>query len=148
MSMFPHTVTLYTFQTETDKETIEEKLVNYITVLRGVLLDESKAANVRKSGIESADAANLYIPADVEAVDGLTQERKEYAGPMAFWESEDKTGLWTLTTGGNTFFVFGEVVEPEASIDLISLEHDTVYTVSKADHKNFGGLQHWEVGGK
>ena len=49
MSMFPHTVTLYNVSNEELPPTFEPVLTNYITVLRGVLLDESKASNVSKS---------------------------------------------------------------------------------------------------
>ncbi len=151
MSMFPHTVTIYNAHTEERPETgFVPTLTNYITILRGVLVDESKAVNVRESGLSSADAVNLYIPFDVEAVDGVTGEAKTYAGPLEFWAAADKTGLWTLSLdgeGGQTFIVRGEVVEPDMTFEAISLSHDGVYNVTKVDAKDFGGLQHWEVGG-
>lgn len=150
MSMFPHTVTIYNTYTKIDKETIKETTLNHITVLRGVLLDASKAVNVRTSGLEGADAVNLYIPFTVTAVDGETGEEQRYIGPMEFWALEDKTGFWTLSldgNGGRTFFVKGEVVEPDSDEARLSLSHDGVYNVTKIDEKDFGGLQHWEVGG-
>ena len=59
--MFPHTVTVYNTETEELSENdFEPTLVNHITVLRGVLLDASKGSNVTKSGLEGADAVNLY----------------------------------------------------------------------------------------
>lgn len=150
MSMFPHTITVYNVQREVDKTTFEETVTNYITVLKGVLLDESKGSNVRESGLVGADSANLYIPIDVDASDGVTGEPKRYVGPMEFWSAEDKSELWSFTThgdGGDTFFVRGEVVEPNMEIEKIELLHDGVYTVTKCDFKDYGGLQHWEVGG-
>lgn len=60
--MFPHTVTIYNVSQETDPATFKDVEKTYITVLRGVLLEASKAANVRQSGLEGADAVNLYIP--------------------------------------------------------------------------------------
>lgn len=146
MSMFPHTVTLYNVTTEVDED-FRETSVNHITILCGVFLDASKAVNVRTSGLEGADAVNLYIPFSVDARDGVTGEAKRYAGPLEFWQAEDKGGLWTLSTGGNTFFVKGEAVEPEASVQLIEMKYDGVYNVTKVDEKNFGELKHWEVGG-
>ena len=123
-------------------------MVNYIAVLRGVLLDESKASNVSKSGLEGADAVNLYIPADVEAVDGVTGEKKSYAGPIEFWRAEDKTGLWTLSVGRNCFFVKGEAVHPDWTVQTIEAAYDSVYDVTKVDFKDYGGeMSHWEVGG-
>ena len=146
MSMFPHTVTLYTVLTEADAD-FHETRVNHITILRGVLLDESKAANVRSSGLEGADAAELYIPFSVRAEDGVTGRPKQYTGPMEFWRAEDKSGLWTLSDGENCFFVKGVAVEPEAAVERIERMYDSVYQMTKVDRKDFGGLPHWEVGG-
>ena len=146
-SMFPHTVTLYNVQTETDPATLADRRTNHITVLRGVFLDESKAVNVRQSGLEGADAVDLYIPFPVTALDGVTGKAKRYVGPLEFWRAEDKRELWTLSTGGDTFFVKGAVVEPDAGVDLIEMKYDGVYTVTKVDNKDYGGLKHWEVGG-
>lgn len=146
--MFPHTVTVYNVSKETDQSTFEEKEVNYITILRGVLLDASKASNVRTSGLEGADAVNLYIPFSVTAVDGVTGEEKKYVGPMEFWRATDKTDIWTLSTDRSTFFIKGEAVEPDKTVSYIEMMHDGVYTVTKVDEKDFGGdMSHLEVGG-
>lgn len=152
MSMFPHTVTLYTTRTEPDKTTLKDITTNYITILRGVLLDASKAANVRASGLEGADAVNLYVPFDVEAIDGVTGESKKYIGPVDFWRLDDKSGHWTLTTRQDTWFVKGEAI-PDPSwaadkvYDIINAMYDDVYNVTKIDVKDFGSLQHFEIGG-
>lgn len=153
LSMFPHTITLYNVSVELDKITFEDKLVNHITVLKGVLVDDSKAHNVRESGLVGADAVNLYIPYDVEAVDGVTCAKKKYVPPIEFWKSDDKDGLWTLSLTGknskadsNTFFVRGEVVEPDMALERLELLYDDVYEITKVDNKDFGGLRHWEVG--
>lgn len=147
MSMFPHAVTIYNVSQETDPATLEDVSVNHITVLRGVCLQASKASNVRATGLEGADAANLYIPYEVEAVDAETGEPKEYIGPVEFWRLPDKTGYWTLSDGGDTFFVKGEVVEPDHDRQFIELAYDNVYSVTKVDDMDYGGLRHWEVGG-
>lgn len=150
MSMFPHTVTIYNTTTKVNPETLKEELVNYITILHGVLLDSSKGANVVKSGLEGADAVNLYIPFSVNAVDGVTGQDKQYISPMEFWRMEDKSGHWTLSVtghGGKTIFVKGEVVEPNLTEEQISIAFDDVYNVTKVDEKDFGNLKHFEVGG-
>lgn len=149
MSMFPHVVTLYNAETEELPETgFEPTLVNHITILRGVLLDAVKAQNVNESGLVSADSVALYIPLDVEAVDGVTGEPKQYKGPIEFWRMDDKTGYWTLSTGQNTFFVNGEAVHPDWSTQKINAIYDYVYDVNTVDFKDFGGdMSHWEVGG-
>ena len=148
MSMFPHTVTLYNVSNEELLPTFEPVLTNYITVLRGVLLDESKASNVSKSGLEGADAVNLYIPANVDAMDGVKGERKRYVGPIEFWRTEDKTGLWTLSVSRNCFFVKGEAIHPDWTVQTIEAAYDSVYDVTKVDYKDYSGdMRHWEVGG-
>lgn len=147
----PHTVTVYNVEHVEDKEfNSTEKL--YITVIRGVFLEASKAANVNKSGLVGADSVNLFIPLSATAVDGVTGIEKRYVGAMEFWRSEDKGGIWTLSTngkGGTTFFIKGEVVEPEKRTDEINMLYDEVYNVTKVDVKDFGSsdMQHIEVGG-
>jgi len=160
-TMFPHTVTVYNVAVETDKITFESKTVNHITILRGVFLDESKGVNVRESGLEGADAANLSIPFNVKAVDGVTGAGKKYMPPIEFWRAEDKTGAWTLAISnknasgdGYTFFVKGvalppEGTKPELVADVVEAGYDGVYRITKIDTKDFGSpdMQHWEVGG-
>ena len=64
----PHTVTIYNIVQEIDPTTLDEVEKVYTTILRGVMLQASKGVNVRESGLEGADAVNLYIPFSVEAV--------------------------------------------------------------------------------
>lgn len=154
VSMFPHTITVYNVEIYTDKNTFKDVLVNHITVLRGVLLDASKAVNVRESGLVGADAVNLYIPFGVEAVDGLTGEPKKYVGPLEFWRAEDKSEIWTMSIGGtkthgvdgSCFFVKGKAVHPDLDTQAIEMMYDHVYDITTIDEKDFGGLQHWEIG--
>ena len=104
----PHIVTIYNVTQETDQETFHDTQKSYITVIRGVMLQASKAVNVRESGLEGADAVNLYVPFASLAVDGVTGQEKRYVGPQEFWRAADKSGIWTLSTDGNgvtTFFV-------------------------------------------
>ena len=174
MSMFPHTVTLYQTETVIDDK-LNETTVNHITVLEGVLLIASKAANVRATGLEGADAVNLHvpfgvkavdgvtgeektyvdmwhmnlhIPFDVNAVDGVTGKAKTYVDPVEGWKKEqDKSKVWTISIG--TVFVKGRVIEPDASRTALELGYDDVYQVTKVDKIDFGSpdMQHWEVGG-
>lgn len=145
----PHTVTIYNIVQEIDPTTLDEVEKVYTTILRGVMLQASKGVNVRESGLEGADAVNLYIPFGVEAVDGTTGEPKTYIGPQAFYHAADKSGLWTLSVNGNggtTFFVKGEFVTDN---ETVALSHDDCYNLTKVDMKDFGSpdMQHWEVGG-
>lgn len=145
----PHTVTLYNSVTVLDAETFEETEQLYATILRGVLCDASKAVNVRTSGLESADAVNLYIPFTVEAVDGHSGAAKRFAKPQEFAAADDKSELWTIAIDGqngiSTFFAKGE----HADNKYIALQHDDCYNLTKIDEKDFGSspMRHWECGG-
>lgn len=146
--MFPHVVTLYNVMVEEDPSTFEEKTVNHITVLQGVLLDATKAKNVNESGLVSADAVTLYIPRDVIATDGVTGKPKEYVAPVAWWRADDRSNIWTLSPGENMFFVKGIAVHEDWSGQKIEAAYDDVYNITKVDFKGFGGeMSHWEVGG-
>lgn len=145
----PHTVTIYNVVQEIDPKTLDEVEKVYTTILRGVMLQASKAVNVRESGLESADAVNLYIPFSVKAVDGVTGKPKTYIGPQSFFKAADKSGLWTLSYNGNggmTCFVKGEFVSDNMTVVL---SHDDCYNVTKVDAMDYGSpdMQHWEVGG-
>ena len=148
----PHTVTIYNVTHETDLETFKDTRKSYVTILRGVMLQASKAANVSTSGLGSADSVNLFIPFAAIAVDGVTGQEKRYAGPHEFWSASDKSGLWTLSVDdrdGTTFFVKGEIVEPDKTVQEIEKLYDDVYKVTKVDVRDFGSteMRHWQVGG-
>ena len=147
----PHIVTVY--NAHEDLNTLKAEYV--ITVLKNVFLDIAQGANVIKSGLESADAATLFIPFAVEAVNGVTGERQEYVEPKEYERIEDKSLFWTVRSGDTSsskacFFVKGEVVEPDADFQTINGRYDHVYRVSTVDIRDFGSpeMQHWEVGGR
>lgn len=153
-TMFPHTITMYNVEIYIDKGDMNSVVINHITILRGVLLEAAKAVNVRESGLEGADAVNLYIPFDAEASDGVTGAAKKYVGPLEFWRAEDKSGIWTMSVGstkthgvdGSCFFIKGEAVHPDLDAETIEMMYNHVYDISSIDEKDFGGLQHFEVG--
>lgn len=145
----PHTVTIYNIVQEIDPTMLDEVEKVYTTILRGVMLQASKSVNVRESGLEGADAVNLYIPFSVEAVDGVTGKLKSYTGPQSFFNAADRSDLWTLSykgDGGMTCFVKGEFVSDNMTVVL---SHDDCYNVTKVDAMDYGSpdMQHWEVGG-
>lgn len=149
--MFPHTVTLYNVEKERAAADVTKKrLLNHITVLADVFLDEGAGAEIRDGGAERADTATLFIPFSATAVDGITGAAKQYVTPKAFDRLEDKSGAWTLLPGTGCFFARGRVVEPDLSFEEISKLYDSVYTVSRIAVRDFGSadLQHFEVGGK
>ena len=141
--MFPHVVTFYTITEDPETASVSTN----ITVVSGVLFDGSKGANVRASGLDGADSVNLYVPFNAVSVDGVTGEEKAYIQPRAFATALDKTGYWTMEPGV-TFFVKGEVVNPDLTFQEINRKHDNVHLITKVDTKDFGGLRHFEVGGR
>lgn len=146
----PHTVTVYNASENMDTLKNEYN----ITVLRGVFLDISKAANILRSGLESADGATLFIPFSVNAVNGVTGAEQKYLPPKEYERAESKGEFWTVRPGGSSsgkdcFFTKGEVVTDMDFQDL-NAYFDDVYRVSAVDTKDFGSpeMQHWEVSGK
>lgn len=142
----PHTVTLYNIRE--DPETFARS--TNITILRGVFLDESKASNVNRSGLEGADAANLYIPFNVSAEAVATGCKQSFVMPVVYNTADDIGAVWTLTPEDECFFVKGEIVETDQDFQYINAHHSGVYRVTKVDTKDFGtpDMRHWEVGGK
>ena len=146
----PHTVTIYNVSENPD--TLEQEY--NVTFLRGVFLDRRQAINIEKSGLQDADAATLFIPFSVEAIDAVTEAQKQYIGPKAYRQLQDVTGYWTLEPGGvssgsDTFFVKGEVVSYEG-YGKMREKYDDVYDITTVDMRDFGSedMQHWQVGAR
>lgn len=150
----PHTVTIYNVGENPD--TLEQTF--NVTFLRGVFLDRRQAANIEKSGLRDADAATLFIPFTVEAVDAVTETPKMYLGPKAYRsmeaEGEDVSGFWTLEPGGlssgaDSFFIKGEVLNYNG-YGYLRDHYDDVYDITTIDTRDFGSadMQHWQVGAR
>lgn len=167
----PHVVTLYNV-TE-DPLTLD---VSYnITILDGVFLDRSQAANIEKSGMRDADSASLFIPFSVNAfqpkqeileraiageaivglaIVGLSERRKVFVPPKAYRNLKDKSGYWTLETGGvssgvDCFFAKGVLISMEGYRHIREY-YDDVYDVTTVDTRDFGSedMRHWQVGAR
>lgn len=132
MSMFPHAATVYSFSVETDTGTMQDTAVTRITVLRGVLLEPAQGISAQGVQLASTDEAALYVPFDAEIVDGVTGEKIEL----------------DVHADGKTFFIKGENVDPEATAEELERKYRWVYQVTHVDELDFGGLPHWEIGGK
>lgn len=146
----PHTVTIY--NVGENPKTLEQEY--NITFLRGVFLDRREAANIEKSGLRDADAATLFIPFSVDAVDAVTGDKKQYISPKAYRQLENTSGYWTLESGGlgsgaDSFFVKGEIVNYLGYGKMREL-YDDVYDITTIDTRDFGSLdmQHWQVGAR
>ena len=138
----PHTVTLILAE-ELDDGTMFYNPV----ILSGVFLDLNKRSNVNSSGLADADAATLYIPFSVNP-------GKEYLPPKEYLAQEDKSGYWTLFTGGNSgpaecYFIKGAIENAAISYSDALDSYDYVYRVTTVDLRDYGRrkMQHWQVGG-
>lgn len=133
------TVTLFnrSFNAETEEETY------YQTLLDGVDLVETKGVNVSKSGMDSADAAKLFVC--------IGDVNKTYMEPKA-WDAltEDEKKNYITFHSTEDFFVKGD----QAAVDLPETDayewmrnnFDDVYKVTNID-KYEDILPHFEVGG-
>lgn len=133
------TVTLFnrSFNAETEEE------IYYPTLLEGVDLVETKGANVSKSGMDSADAAKLFVC--------IGDVNKTYMEPKA-WDAltEDEKKNYITFHSTEDFFVKGD----QAAVDLPETDayewmrnnFDDVYKVTNID-KYEDILPHFEVGG-
>ena len=133
------TVTL--FNRFYDPDTDEEKY--YPTLLENVNLVETKGANVTKSGLDSADAAKLFIDLgelskkymDLKAWDALPETEK--ANHITFHPTDD-------------FFIKGDQTSLELPKSCVyEWAHDSmgsVYKVTTVD-KYEDIMPHFEVGG-
>lgn len=143
----PHTVSLINV-IEGDDYAMRYNL----TVLHGVMLQASKRTNVNKSGLEDADAVDLFIPFSVQATDAAGRA-KRFVEPKRYAAMESRDGFWTLKSGGSSsavecFFVRGELSEPLSYSEALKT-CDHVYRVTSVDIRDFGSadMQHWQVGG-
>lgn len=133
------TVTL--FNRFYDSDTDEQKY--YPTLLENVNLVETKGANVTKSGMDSADAAKLFID-----LGGLT---KKYMEPKA-WDALPETEKPNYITFHPTddFFIKGDQTSLELPGSRVyEWAHDSmdsVYKVTTVD-KYEDIMPHFEVGG-
>ena len=133
------TVTLFnrSFNAETEEETY------YPTLLEGVDLVETKGANVSKSGLDSADAAKLFVC--------IGDVNKTYMEPKA-WDAltEDEKKNYITFHSTEDFFVKGDqtaVDLPETdAYEWMRNNFDDVYKVTNID-KYEDILPHFEVGG-
>lgn len=107
----PHTVTVWN---RSDEETYTR------TVLSGVLWEDSRGVQLRKTGVSADNGIFVLIPFDV--------------CPPGF------------SLGPKDFMARGEVaVQPELAKDLLAAG---AVQITAADRLDAGGLPHWEVTGR
>ena len=136
------TVTLFnrSYNGETEKETY------YPTLLEGVDLVETKGANVSKSGMDSADAAKLFV-----RIADVGKTIKPYLPPKEWKElpEEEKPNYITFTPVED-FFIKGDHTDlelpEESALEWVQDNYDDCYKVTTID-KYEDILPHFEVGG-
>ncbi|MDU7338606.1 MAG: hypothetical protein E7L17_10890 [Clostridium sp.] len=130
--IWPHTVTLYNYT----------KAGYNRTVLRGVLWEDTKSKNVNKSGSAAVDSVQVFIPLDVDSGGVVYKLPADYQTAPA--------GLWTMQAKAKDFIVKGEcpfIPAPGGSIAELTQNYDAL-TITSVATFDYGGLKHWEVGGK
>lgn len=136
------TVTLFnrSYNAETEKETY------YPTLLEGVDLVETKGANVSRSGMDSADAAKLFV-----RIADVGKTIKPYLPPKEWKElpEEEKPNYITFTPAED-FFIKGDHTDlelpEESAFEWMRDNFDDCYKVTTVD-KYEDILPHFEIGG-
>lgn len=90
--------------------------------IKNVFWDNCKGANVKKSGMDTADSVTVFIPLSSSSI-------------------EPKIG---------DYIVKGIVKEEFTKITELSKKYSDSHVITKVDRKDFGSsvMRHWEVGGK
>ena len=110
------------------------------TIIEKVFWNDSRAYNIRQTGLDSADAVTVFVPFDYEA-------NKEYIDSEAYKTRDDIENYFTIQEGDR--IVKGEVLEDiESSTDLD--KKFKTFTITKVDKKDFGSkhMRHWQIGGR
>lgn len=116
----------------------------YATVLKNVRLLVAKGANISKSGIESADAASLFVKP------GLLQKDCKGYLPAKEWHrmpAKCKNFFYTFTSGED-FFVEGDTSQEEYMEEFFTYmegKYDNCFKVTNVDRYDL--IPHLEVGG-
>mgnify|MGYP000011461254 CR=1 FL=1 len=110
------------------------------TVIKGVHFEDSKGANVIKSGLENADRASIYVPFKSEM-------SRQYISLIEFKKLDDKSKYFTFEKGDR--LIKGDIdFEPttEKSID----ENYDAFTITSIDIFDFGSenMRHFELGAR
>lgn len=99
------------------------------TVLMNVRLLVTKGANVRTSGMETADSAKLFVRPE------YLPEDKEYMEPLKWQEVEEKQKYFTFASGD--FFVDGDTTIEDTSMDgffqYMKGKYDKCFRITNTD---------------
>ena len=101
----------------------------------GVHWQDTKGANILRSGLESADAAKVYIP---------FTSGENYLKPKDF--KGETEGHFTLQH--EDVIVKGVINDDYTTLKELEKKYDNVRTITTVDTKDYGSqrMKHWEVG--
>lgn len=150
--MYDKTVTVFNKYTDQN-----DNIYWYPHVLSGVDLIIDKAANVAKTGLDSADTANLHVKYHIDGT--VMVGNKPYLPPKE-WEKQPNDDLSeSITFASGDFFMQGEYAETPVLdsdyanrvdggfYDYLNKRHDYVFLIT-----TIGGpytlIPHFEIGGK
>ena len=121
MSMFPHTVTIFTPTTTTDPATMETRTETKVFPVVGVLYAPTDSIAYRNEGKNGADTVKLYIPMNASGAESLRM------------------------VPGKSFFVLGNVNIP-MTYSQAEKTFTRVNRINTVNVYDFGTLRNWEVG--
>lgn len=103
------------------------------TVIDALAWQETKAANIVKSGMQDADSTMIFIPMGQEG----------YIKPLQW----DHVNGWTLQSGD---VIVKGAIDHTGTIEDIFTTYDDAITITSVDTYDYGSpdMQHWEVSGK
>jgi hypothetical protein len=105
-----------------------------------VTWENTKAANVIRSGLLEADRYTIYIP---------LARGMNYLSPLAWRALASKTGKWTLQIGDVIVNgLVSDTISASFTISDLKKKYDDVATIRSVDRMDKGmpALRHWQVG--
>lgn len=105
-----------------------------------VMWEDTKAVNILKSGLMSADSVIVFIP---------RLGRMSYVFPKEWVALTDKSGFWTLQPGDTLVKgLVTDVIGPTFTISDLNRKYGDVVNITTIDRLDMGSpaLWHWRVG--
>lgn len=112
------------------------------SVLKNVFYNETKGANRRATGLETADALQVLIPF-------TASEARIFLAGKEFDNLDNPTNHFTLREGDK--IVKGNINFEVAGSNIAALEKEYhTFTITAVDTRDFGSahMQHWEISAK
>ena len=106
----------------------------------GWYMTDASTVDAAKGGLVAANKATIRIP------EGADAGGKTYADPIAYWDAEDVSGLWTLQNGD--IIVKGSATGADWTPARLKKAYAECVTVlSVTDNRRAPNAPHWRVTG-